>query len=600
LPVKEPRGFSGIKEEARSKAMSGKKVVLLGDLGTDHEGFPPTPVINGSPDVFIDGKPVARVGDQLAPHSKPKHSPHPRTIASGSSTVFINGLPVATTGGAISCGGVTIGSSSVVVGDTHAPLPFSGVSGANPRPASVSSESSATQHYAKATPSPSGVQTRNGASAHNAGGGASGVTSSQAATANDDTGKTLRLGVFFDGTGNHRGNDQILANRDVTNVTKLHDLYRERVNIRRIYVRGPGTIDGQHTPDGFEASEDLMALGLGIGPEGGHDRIEFAITKMRDEIHAGDYDEVVFDVFGFSRGAALARHFVNLINEQPETVLLPQFKGASLFAPMLGVKSVSAFPPGVKARVNFVGLFDTVGSFYLPGDNANLDFNLNLSPSSAERVVHLTAHHEIRKNFPLSSIMDASGNGPSHFTEIAVPGAHSDVGGGYENPDKGFENIEKIVLGIHSGLADGGHTQRTAIPQLEAKYARPGRTVVAVPQPNGDIHVQERRHTRKELAIYNLHRMHEFAVIGGVPVDDLNRSNPDHALPATLQSAIESWQSSGGSLEASRKYLGGFIHTSHSIYKFGLDPEPTGQRSIFQNRPTQAIVSSNRGVASAQ
>ena len=71
--------------------MSGKKVVLLGDLGTDHEGFPPTPVINGSPDVFIDGKPVARVGDQLAPHSKPKHSAHPRTIASGSSTVFING-----------------------------------------------------------------------------------------------------------------------------------------------------------------------------------------------------------------------------------------------------------------------------------------------------------------------------------------------------------------------------------------------------------------------------------------------------------------------------------------------------------------------------
>jgi len=55
------------------------------------------------------------------------------------------------------------------------------------------------------------------------------------------------------------------------------------------------------------------------------------------------------------------------------------------------------------------------------------------------------------------------------------------VGGGYENPVKGFENIEKIVLGIHSGLADGGHTQRTAIPQLEAKYARPGRTVVAVP-----------------------------------------------------------------------------------------------------------------------
>ena len=488
----------------------------------------------------------------------------------------------------------------MVVGDTHTPLPFSGVSGANSHSAPLNSESSTAETHTNGMQASSGAQLRTRTSSHEDGGAGSAATPSQATKAIDESGKTLRLGVFFDGTGNHRGNDQILANRDVTNVAKLYDLYRETTNIRRVYVRGPGTIDGKHTPNGFEVSEDLMGLGLGIGPEGGHDRIEIAIRLTRDEIHAGDYDEVVFDVFGFSRGAALARHFVNLINGQPETVLLPQFKGASLFAPMLGVKSVSAFPPGVKARVNFVGLFDTVGSFYLPGDNANLDFNLNLSPSSAERVVHLTAHHEIRKNFPLSSIMGANGSGPSHFTEIAVPGAHSDVGGGYENPDKGFENIEKIVLGIHSGLADGGHTQRTAIPQLEAKYARPGRTVVAVPQPNGDIHVQERRHTRKELAIYNLHRMHEFAVIGGVPVDDLNRSNPDHALPATLQSAIESWQSSGGSLEASRKYLGGFIHTSHSIYKFGLDPEPTGQRSIFQNRPTQAIVSSNRGVASAQ
>ena len=58
-----------------------KKVVLLGDMGTDHSGFPPTPVIAGSPDVLIDGKPVARVGDPLAPHSKPKHPPHPRAIA---------------------------------------------------------------------------------------------------------------------------------------------------------------------------------------------------------------------------------------------------------------------------------------------------------------------------------------------------------------------------------------------------------------------------------------------------------------------------------------------------------------------------------------
>lgn len=40
----------------------GRKFVLLGDLGTDHEGFPPTPVTAGSPTTMIDGKPVALTG----------------------------------------------------------------------------------------------------------------------------------------------------------------------------------------------------------------------------------------------------------------------------------------------------------------------------------------------------------------------------------------------------------------------------------------------------------------------------------------------------------------------------------------------------------
>jgi uncharacterized Zn-binding protein involved in type VI secretion len=93
-----------------------KAIVLLGDPGMDHQGFPPTPVIAGSPDVLVDGKPVARLGDPLAPHSKPKHPPHPRTIAAGSSTVLINGKPAAVTGSAVSCGGVTIGSGTVVIG----------------------------------------------------------------------------------------------------------------------------------------------------------------------------------------------------------------------------------------------------------------------------------------------------------------------------------------------------------------------------------------------------------------------------------------------------------------------------------------------------
>lgn len=95
----------------------GRKFVLVGDIGTDHDGFPPTPVTAGSPSVLIDGKPVARLGDPLAPHDKPKHSAHPRSIAEGSGTILIDGKPAALTGHAVSCGGVVNGGASAVGGD---------------------------------------------------------------------------------------------------------------------------------------------------------------------------------------------------------------------------------------------------------------------------------------------------------------------------------------------------------------------------------------------------------------------------------------------------------------------------------------------------
>lgn len=98
----------------------GRKLVLVGDIGTDHDGFPPTAVTAGSPTVLIDGKPAARLGDPLAPHDKPKHSTHPRTIAGGSSSIFIDGKPAALTGHAVSCGGVVVGGASAVGSDTAA------------------------------------------------------------------------------------------------------------------------------------------------------------------------------------------------------------------------------------------------------------------------------------------------------------------------------------------------------------------------------------------------------------------------------------------------------------------------------------------------
>lgn len=95
----------------------------LGDTGQGHACFPDTPVIEGSPDISINGKAAARQGDAVALHGCPcpntPHGMHARAIAAGSSTVSFNGKPAARINDAIDCGGmIASGSSNVFIGDT--------------------------------------------------------------------------------------------------------------------------------------------------------------------------------------------------------------------------------------------------------------------------------------------------------------------------------------------------------------------------------------------------------------------------------------------------------------------------------------------------
>jgi len=86
-------------------------VTRLGDIGSGHAGFPPTAVTEGSDNVFVNGKSVARLGDKIKEHG------HLRKISKGSGTVFINGKPVARLGDPIDCGGFLLqGSGNVFAG----------------------------------------------------------------------------------------------------------------------------------------------------------------------------------------------------------------------------------------------------------------------------------------------------------------------------------------------------------------------------------------------------------------------------------------------------------------------------------------------------
>jgi hypothetical protein len=149
--------------------------------------------------------------------------------------------------------------------------------------------------------------------------------------------------------------------------------------------------------------------------------IQLDLGRMLPDIDC--VHRIEFDVFGFSRGAAAARHFVNVIDQKVDHPLLQ----AMANIPDIRLKVGFDWASRDDVRFTFVGLFDTVVSSY------NRSVNVQLKADCAERVVHLTALDEVRKHFPLSRITeDEAGTSiPAQFTELALPGAHSDIGGGY-------------------------------------------------------------------------------------------------------------------------------------------------------------------------
>jgi uncharacterized Zn-binding protein involved in type VI secretion len=77
-------------------------VARQGDFATPHiPDYPPRPNIEGSPDVYVNGQPLHRVGDNWAFHSG-RFGPHGGVTLTGSATVFCNGRPVARVGDPVS------------------------------------------------------------------------------------------------------------------------------------------------------------------------------------------------------------------------------------------------------------------------------------------------------------------------------------------------------------------------------------------------------------------------------------------------------------------------------------------------------------------
>lgn len=288
-----------------------------------------------------------------------------------------------------------------------------------------------------------------------------------------DCRECVHIALFFDGTGNNRFDDD--ATQRWSNVARLFFAARDEpaLGIYRIYISGLGTrynasrswteridswvedvtvggafgLGGDRRLDGGDAQmNDVLerAMLQNAKTEGG--KVKRIAARMQGEgfekmIAALANHRLIktinFSIFGFSRGAALARAFTNRLTEK----LTPA--GAGLYKYQ-----------GVEARINFLGIFDTVASFGPPGENWGGWRTKDLTiPPHVEMCYHFAAAHEVRFSFPVDLIRD-KGTYHDNMFEKVYPGVHSDVGGGYEPGNQGRKDMLARVPLRH--MLDGG------------------------------------------------------------------------------------------------------------------------------------------------
>ena len=95
----------------------GQAVCRKGDTSSGHGGFYPRPNDQGASNVLINGIGAHVQGMHWQIHCDPSPSCHDGVLSGGSGTVFVNGKPLGRVGDDISCGDVVAtGSPNVFAG----------------------------------------------------------------------------------------------------------------------------------------------------------------------------------------------------------------------------------------------------------------------------------------------------------------------------------------------------------------------------------------------------------------------------------------------------------------------------------------------------
>lgn len=240
--------------------------------------------------------------------------------------------------------------------------------------------------------------------------------------------------------------------------------------------------------NGNYGDDVILGQGLGYGKYGvnakierGVEKITSCLLKIKNKIEEDSDSEqeiqfkLTFDVFGFSRGAAAARSFTSRIKSPKGDTY--KFTASQVSSAISRVQVQSSVPSiyqtavfssstynstlykrmeheylyGVclmdelnandikmsePIKVNFLGLYDTVSSYGLNHEDDVEELALTIDKDVVDNVFQICAADEYRKNFSLTLVDPFENN-------FIIPGAHSDIGGGYSvNPD----NPEKLII----------------------------------------------------------------------------------------------------------------------------------------------------------
>ena len=319
----------------------------------------------------------------------------------------------------------------------------------------------------------------------------------------------LWFSFFFDGTGNNLKADiSMFKHSNIARLCRVHKQVNAKVGIYRIYIPGVGT----YFPEIGDNGGSLLGLGTGSM---GKERLDHALKEFdkyfADHLRreksspSAQIIETNIAVFGFSRGAALARAFVNLMLEKrcirndgkwkfknSDSTLRFRFMGlfdtvASVGVPMstnttskigTAFSSVNfmindrlASYPATRPRALALSDNGAPGADPAPGKyDGHLDWGGRLAIDPAvEEVRHFVAAHENRNSFPVDSISILGENGitkPAHFYESVYPGVHSDIGGGYAPGEGGRSEIRAESLALVPLIHMYKHAIACGVPLL--------------------------------------------------------------------------------------------------------------------------------------